>query len=147
MRLVEQHIIKENHKYYKDLRYLCHLSKNLYNAGLYAVRQYYFDSKDDPSKKYKYLNYYALDKYLKESNNPDYYALPIDPAQQTLRIINQDFQSFFKLLCLKQSGKYSQQVKLPKYKKKDGYFNLIINSVKLGKEFKQTGVLTLPRTK
>ena len=147
MKLVEQHIIKKTHKYYADLKYLCHLSKNLYNAGLYEVRQYFFKTQNDPTIKYKYLNYFALDKLLKETNNHDYYALPVDPAQQTLRIINQDFQSFFKLLCLKQCGKYSGKVNIPKYKKKDGYFNLIINSVKLGKEFKETGLLTIPRTK
>ena len=38
---------------------MLHLSKNLYNAALYNVRQYYFKVKDDTTVKYKYLNYYA----------------------------------------------------------------------------------------
>lgn len=35
MKLIEKYIIRETHKYYEDLKDLCHKSKNLYNAGLY----------------------------------------------------------------------------------------------------------------
>lgn len=66
MRLVQQHIIKSSHKDYQELDHLLFLAKNLYNKVLYEVRQYYFQTKDEPSIKYKYLNYYALDKLLKE---------------------------------------------------------------------------------
>ena len=31
---------------YKTLRELCHIAKNLYNQGLYNVRQYYFENGD-----------------------------------------------------------------------------------------------------
>ncbi len=34
MKLVEQHIIKSNNKFYKELDNLCFLSKNLYNTAL-----------------------------------------------------------------------------------------------------------------
>ena len=53
MRLVEQHIIKPNNKYYKELKNLCRLSKNLYNTTLYEIRQYFFENK-------KYLPYPAV---------------------------------------------------------------------------------------
>lgn len=66
MKLVQQHIIKPSHKDYQELDHLLLLAKNLYNKALYEVRQYYFQAKDDPSVKYKYLNYYALDKLLKK---------------------------------------------------------------------------------
>lgn len=60
MRLVEQHIIKRSSVYYNELQDLLHKCKNLYNKGLYVVRQYYFQYNDDNTVKYKYLNYYSL---------------------------------------------------------------------------------------
>ena len=39
MYLVEQHIISVNDKRYKDLDRICFLSKNLYNAALYEIKQ------------------------------------------------------------------------------------------------------------
>ena len=56
MRLVQKHIIAQNNEYYKDLKEMMHRSKNLYNAALFNVRQYYFKSQNDTTIKYKYLN-------------------------------------------------------------------------------------------
>ena len=53
MKLTEQHIIKQNDDPYKDLMDIMHKSKNLYNATLYAIRQYFF-------KTNKYLDYYKV---------------------------------------------------------------------------------------
>ncbi|MBO6273679.1 hypothetical protein J6O48_13020 [bacterium] len=69
MLLVEQHIIKQANKHYKELLDLCHKSKNLYNATLYAIRQYYFNTG-------KYLNYLNAYNQFKSEHNPDFYALP-----------------------------------------------------------------------
>lgn len=66
MRLVEQHTIKPSSVYYNELYDLLHKCKNLYNKGLYVVRQYYFQYKDDNTVKYKYLNYYSLERVLKQ---------------------------------------------------------------------------------
>lgn len=145
MLLIERHIINSNDYRYKDLLDYLHKSKNLYNAALYEVRQHYFNHKDD--NKNRYLNYYALDKKLKETKNIDYYALPIDASQQVLKQINQSFISFFKLLKLKLGGKYDNPVKLPYYKKKNGYNVLTINAVKLGKQLKTKGIATIPNLK
>ena len=60
MKLVEQHIIKQSSAYYNELHNLLYKCKNLYNKGLYVIRQYYFQHKDDNTVKYKYLNYYSL---------------------------------------------------------------------------------------
>jgi putative transposase len=38
MHLVEKHIIKKNHPYYKKIDELCFKSKNLYNKGNYLVK-------------------------------------------------------------------------------------------------------------
>ena len=136
MRLVEQHIIKSNNKHYNDLKRLCRLSKNLYNATLYAIRQYFFETN-------KYLSYTAIDRIFKETNNIDYRSLPIQTAQQTMRLADSNFKSFFRLLKLKQTGKYNKKINIPHYLDSEGYYTLIYTRQQLGKKL-QSGIIKLP---
>ena len=136
MRLVEQHIIKSNHKHYNDLKNLCRLSKNLYNATLYAIRQHYFETN-------KYLSYANIDRIFKETNNHDYRSLPIQTSQQTMRAVDSNFKSFFKLLKMKQNGKYNKKVNITRYLDKEGYYIVIYTAQQLGKKL-QSGVIKLP---
>ena len=94
------------------LRALCYQSARLYNASLYSVRQHFFSTN-------KYLSYNSNWKLVKDTI--DYKMLVSDAAQQTMRIVDRDMQSFFRLITLKQSGKYSDKVRLPRYKDKEGY--------------------------
>jgi len=126
LRLVEQHIIKSNNQYYKDLKELCRKSKNLYNTTLYTIRQYFFETKS-------YLQYVQVDKVFKDTNNVDYRSLPSQTAQQTMRIVDSNFKSFFKLLKMKQNGKYNKKVQIPKYLDKEGYFTLSYTNQQLGR--------------
>ncbi len=96
---------------------LCHLSKNLFNVGLYTVRQYFFQER-------KYLSYESNYHLCKENEN--YQLLATDCGQQTLKYVDRAFKAFFKLLCLKREGTYQEKVKLPGYLPFDGYFPLII---------------------
>ena len=93
------------------LRNLCYHSARMYNVGLYSVRQHYFNTQS-------YLSYYA--NYNECKDNENYHILLSDCAQQILRLVDRDMQSFFKLLALKKSGRYSEQVRLPRYKDSDG---------------------------
>ena len=136
MRLVEQHIIKSNHKYYKELKNLCRLSKNLYNATLYEIRQHFFENK-------KYLSYPLIDKKFKNTNNIDYKSLPAQTAQQTMRAVDSSFKSFFKLLNMKNKGLYNKSINIPHYLKKDGYFTLFYTGQQLGKKL-LNGIIRLP---
>ena len=138
MRLVEQHIIKSNHKYFKELKNLCRLSKNLYNATLYEIRQYFFENK-------KYLSYPLIDKKFKETKNTDYKSLPAQTAQQTMRAVDSSFRSFFKLLNIKNKGSYNRNINIPHYLKKGSYFTLFYTSQQLGKKL-LNGVIRLPLT-
>jgi hypothetical protein len=54
-----KHLSKEE---YFLLKELCHTAKNLYNQGLYHVRQHYFQEK-------KYLNYQKNYHLLKGNEN------------------------------------------------------------------------------
>ena len=145
MKLVEVQIIKKSNQHYKGLMDLLHKSKNLYNVGIYTVRQFYFDAVKNESDK-KYLNFYDTQKLLSHSKNIDYYSLPCDVAQSVLKQVDQNFKSFFALLKKKQKRKYDKPINLPTYKDKAGYNCITINAVKLGKQFKQDGTLTIPNT-
>ena len=96
---------------------LCHLSKNLFNVGLYTVRQYFFQEQ-------KYLSYESNYHLCKENEN--YQLLATDCGQQTLKYVDRCFKVFFKLLSMRKQGIYQEKVSLPRYLPKDGYFPLII---------------------
>lgn len=122
MKLVEQHIIKSNHQNYKEIIGLCIKSKELYNAGLYIIRQHFFNK---TGQKYTediandidslYLNYYDIYNLLKHTEL--FHTLLANTSQEVLKQVDKDFQSFFKLLKLKKLGKYNKQINVPKYKK------------------------------
>lgn len=87
-------------------------SARLYNVGLYSVRQYFFLN-------HQYLNYSK--NYHQCKDNENYKLLLTDTGQQILRLVERNMKSFFALLVMKQAGKYSDKVNLPKYKKNDTY--------------------------
>lgn len=109
MILVEKHDIRTKSKYYNILDNFCFKAKNLYNATLYAVRQYYFENK-------KYLSYANVNKRFIEEHNPDYYALPTKVSQQIQRLVDRNFKSFFNHLKKK---KANETIHIPKYLHKE----------------------------
>ena len=138
MVLVEKHIIKPSHQYYDDLDHLCFLSKNLYNATLYTVRQYYFETK-------QFINYQAVNKIYAGSHNPDYRALPAKVSKHTQMLVESNFKSFFALLKLKGQGKYTKPIKIPKYlNKKAG--RQVVHYEKGAISFKAQGFIQLSKT-
>lgn len=146
MILTEQHIIKPAHKFYKEIDNLCFLSKNLYNTGLYEIRQHFFKSQYDNSIKYKYLNYFELNKKLKNEKNKDYNILPIQTSQQILRIIDQNFKSFFILLKKKKLKEYSEKINIPKYLKKNGRFIVKYSIQNISKKYLNNNIIKIPKT-
>lgn len=109
-------------KEFNALRELCRLSKNLYNVGLYTVRQYYFQER-------KHLRYESNYHYCK--GNENYKRLNTDIAQQTLKVVDRTFRGFYGLINAVKEGSFQQKVKLPHYLPKDGYFLLIMPRVKI----------------
>ena len=101
MKQVEIHHIKRGERHFEEIDELCFKSKNLFNFALYTVRQHFFETGE-------YLNYYSVDKILKETNQPDYRGLPIKVSQQTLKGLDTAFHSFFAL------NKKIQRRKMPK---------------------------------
>ncbi|WP_373479555.1 RNA-guided endonuclease InsQ/TnpB family protein [Geminocystis sp.] len=100
------------------LQGLCRLTKNLYNVGLYQIRQFFFLENG-------FLRYES--NYHQCKTNENYKLLNTNIAQQTLKVVDRSFRSFFNLIKKVKSGNYQfNQISLPRYLKKDGYFPLII---------------------
>ena len=117
MLLTQTNRSKLNRQDTEIAKQLCRLSKNMFNVGLYNVRQYFFQER-------KHLRYEGNYHHSKENEN--YGLLATDIAQQTLKIVDRSFRSFFKLLQMKQRGELSVKVNIPRYLPKDGYFLLVI---------------------
>lgn len=114
---VIRHLSKEQ---YQTLRELCQLSNNLYNVALYNIRQYFFNQK-------LFLTYES--NYHECKDNENYTMLQAGVAQQTLKVVDRSFKSFFNLLKKCKTGDYRyHDVKIPHYRKKGGYFNLILST-------------------
>ena len=92
------------------LRAMCYHAARLYNVALYSIRQHYFNTNS-------YLSYNS--NYYECKGNENFKLLLSDCGQQILRLADRDMQSFFRLLILKKSGKYSERIKLPKYKRQE----------------------------
>jgi len=76
---------------YLILRTLCRLAKNMYNVGLYNIRQHFFETGN-------YLNY--KDSYHQSKTNENYQLLNSNMSQQILKEVDGAFKSFFNLLMV-----------------------------------------------
>lgn len=106
-------------KTYRILRDLTKRSKNLYNYTLYVVRQYYFQNG-------AYLPYEQAYHLVKDSEA--YRSMPSQVAQQTMKIVDRNFKSFFRLLKERKKGNYNQPIHIPRYLNKEDFFVCIFPS-------------------
>ena len=139
MILAERHIIKRSHVHFQELDNVCFLSKNLYNASLYAVRQHFFTTKE-------YLSYVSNCKTFQDGNQPDYRALPTKVAQQTMKMVEQNFKSFFGLLSKKGKGDYGYKLKIPKYLDKKGRYITTYTNQAISRAWLRKGFINLSGT-
>ena len=101
-------------KEYLALRQLCWISKNMYNVALYNVRQHFFDTKT-------YLNY--EENYKTAKCNENYKIMGSAAAQQTMKKVDEAFQSFFGLLKTEGQNRESPNT----WKKMDSLNSVIRN--------------------
>ena len=142
MKLVEQHIISENHTFFKECDRLCFLGKNLYNQALFQIRQHFFETG-------KYLNYVQLQKRLQNTHQQDYVALPRKVSQAILRKVDEVFSSFFNAnkSYQKNPQKFKAKPKIPGYKDKvNGRFVVIYNAQAISKKTIKKGILNPSQT-
>ncbi|ABA24785.1 Transposase, IS891/IS1136/IS1341 (plasmid) [Trichormus variabilis ATCC 29413] len=140
MRLVERHIVKTNHQFYKEIDDLAWRSKNLYNYVNYLVRQsFIFDG--------KYLNNAAIFHLVK--HHESYTALPRKVSNQVLMVLHRNWKSFFEThKAYKQNpSKFKGCPKLPKYKNKEKGRNIVIYELgAISKPLLKQGVIKLSQT-
>jgi transposase len=117
MLLTQQNRLKLNKQEEDTLKAACRVSKNLFNVCLYQQRQYFFQER-------KYLRYEGAYHLCKDNEN--YKMLATDVGQQTMKVVDRAFRSFFNLLKLRTNGQYEAKVRLPNYLPKEGFFPLII---------------------
>lgn len=150
MKLVERHIIKRTNVNYKKLVKLTNLSCNLYNSALYVIRQHFFNK---TNKQYDndiasdiektYLNYYDLNTLLKETC--EYTALPSNVNQEILKLVDNNFKSFFTLFNKKKQKSSSKKFNIPKYNKTNQNI-LIYNVSTLSKHYLDLNIIKIPKS-
>ena len=122
---VEKHVIKKGHPYYSMFCDYTHLAKNLYNHANFLVRNEFLNEG-------KWLRNHDLEKRLSQDiDYPDYKNMPAaQSAQQTLRLLDNNWNAFFKAIkeWSRNKDKYSGRPKLPKYKPKDGKMVFILTN-------------------
>lgn len=108
MQRVEQHYIGLNNPNYQQIDDLCFKSKNLYNYANYIIRQEFISNK-------QYINYNQLDKILQKEES--YQALPSKVSQQTLKLLDKNWQNFFASIkdWKINPNKYKCKPNIPKY--------------------------------
>ena len=129
MNLTEKEIIYSDDERFDLIKELCHLSKNLYNASLYDVRQYYFETKS-------YRTWQSQRPIFTKNHNPDYYALQSHLAGEVLMQVGKQFIGFF-------NNKTNKRKRIPKYKDKNGYNVITFPKITISKhiDFDEDGQL------
>jgi len=122
MRTIKQNIRNLTKEQFKMLRTYTINSNCLYNCALYVVNEHYKETN-------KYIGLKDLDKIMQA--NKHYKAIPSFNAQQIIRLVDQNFRSFFALLRKNLNGQYSGKVRSPKFRKRGADFNLIFDNTRV----------------
>ena len=130
IRLVEQHTYKPSSTDFAELDKVCRLSKNLYNATLYAARQGFFENGC-------FRRYNDINKEFTDTNQVDYRALPAKVAKLTQMLADKSIVSYLGLSRKYRSGEMADRPGLPRYLPKDGrqvvqYTKQAISTVRKG---------------
>lgn len=109
-------IVHLDKKRYKILIDFAKYSNNLYNYSLYVANQFYKETGD-------YIGFKKL--YHEVKANENYKLLPSQCANQIVKLVDQNFRSFFAKLKKKLNGQYSDKVQPPNFRKRGSLFNII----------------------
>jgi transposase, IS605 orfB len=123
MRQVERHWIKEGHTLYPICDDLTFKAKNLYNAGLYRIRQSIFERSKYNNKEEKpsVLSWIELVSQFRKEKQSDMLALPSKVSTNILKTLGSSISSYYQLLkCFydKSNTSLSSKPQLPQYLRK-----------------------------
>lgn len=120
---VERHLIKKSNPMWKVVDYYCYQAKNVYNEANYIVRQEFINNKT-------WIRSNQLDKIMQKYNC--YYELGSQASQNTLRLLDKNWSSFFvaiKCWSKKKGEGYFGKPGLPNYKDKNGRSILMLKNI------------------
>lgn len=96
---VERHWIKENHELYSICDDLTFKAKNLYNAGLYQIRQSFFErERSDNKENHPILSWMTLTSNFIKEKQEDMIALPSKVSVALLKSLGAIMNSHYQLL-------------------------------------------------
>lgn len=139
MKLVKQILVKKKSKFFEECDRLCFLSKNVYNAYLYRIKQQY-------EKDSTFLGYVTVNKQMRLEDNVDFRALGGEISAQTLMILERNYKSYFAALkdYKKNPHKYKGTPKPPMFKHRTkGRFVTIFTNRSVSKKEIKKGFLML----
>ena len=127
VRQVERHLIKPNIDLYLICDDLTFKSKNLYNAGLYQIRQSIFErNKSDKENKKPVLSWSQLVSEFRKQDQIDMKALPSKVSTNIIKMLGDNISSYYQLLKGyndKSNKKITNKPRIPGYlHKKDGRY-------------------------
>ncbi|MEG4441375.1 transposase [Microcoleus sp. AT9_B5] len=137
MQLVERHVIKPNHRFYREADRLSWLCKNLYKSANYIYHKNFFASQQ--------TNALAVGRALKTS--PDCKALPAKVAQSTIGLALKAWTSYYLAVRNYQEcpTKFKVAPKIPHYqgskerKREDGRYVVVFNCQAVSKKALKKG--------
>ena len=99
MRQVERHWIRETHELYSVCDDLTFKAKNLYNVGLYQIRQSIFErSKSKDEVKPSVLSWFQLDAQFRREKQDDMLRLPAKVSASILRMLGSSIHAYYQTL-------------------------------------------------
>lgn len=148
MRQVERHWIKENHELYSVCDDLTFEAKNLYNAGLYQIRQSIFERDTcEEGVKPSVRTWVELVSRFRKEKQADMLALPSKVSTNILKLIGSTIHSYYQTLkCYHDKSNLSviNKPKLPQYlHKTDGRYVVEFNNQTISKKRGVNGELIL----
>ncbi|MEG4230303.1 transposase [Microcoleus sp. N9_B2] len=140
MQLTERHIIKSTEHRFAQIDELAFLSKNLYNAANYVIRQSFIYG-------WGYVSYNEMNRLMK--SQVAYKAMQAKVSQQILMVLDKNWQSFFEAVKAYKTdfSKFTGRPKLPKYKDKVKGRNILVYTIQAisSKQLKK-GIIKLSGT-
>ena len=148
MRHVERHWIKENHELYSICDELTFKAKNLYNAGLYQIRQSLFERERSDNKEHHAISSWVnIESNFRKERQDDMLALPSKVSSAVLKSLGNIMSSYYQLLKRfydKSNTSVTRKPSLPRYLHKvDGRYVVEFNNQTISKKRGEYGEIIL----
>ena len=148
MRHVERHWIKENHELYSICDELTFKVKNLYNAGLYQIRQSFFERERSDNKEHHAISSWVnIESNFRKERQDDMLALPSKVSSAVLKSLGNIMSSYYQLLKRfydNSNTSVTRKPSLPRYLHKvDGRYVVEFNNQTISKKRGEYGEIIL----